>query len=62
MTSPPPPNIRHATEHLRRGLAELAELERHSPAEVTRVLEAVIAHVRSWKPDAIGYTQPGEST
>ena len=47
------PDIDRAAEYLRRGLAELAELERLQPAEVARVLEAVIAHVRSWKPEAI---------
>lgn len=34
---------------MRRNLELLAELEKSAPAEVDRILAAMIAHVRSWK-------------
>lgn len=45
--------IVRATDHLRFGLAELAEVERDAPAEVASVVAIIVAHLRSWHPEAV---------
>ncbi len=41
------------TEDLRRVLADLRELERNEPAGVARVLELLLADLRSWHPESV---------
>lgn len=31
----------------------LRELDKHSPAEVDRVVRAIVEHVRSWRPESV---------
>lgn len=38
---------------MRRNLELLGEFEKVSPAEVDRILAAVVAHIRSWRPTAL---------
>lgn len=45
--------LERATAELRHGLAELAELERVAPQEVGAIAGALVAHLRSWRPEAV---------
>lgn len=45
--------LQRATDHLRFGLAALAEVERHAPGEVASVVAIIVAHLRSWHPEAV---------
>lgn len=45
--------LERAAAELRHGLAELAELERVAPQEVAAVAAALVAHLRSWRPEAV---------
>ena len=38
---------------LQHHLAELAELDRYAPDEVAAVVGSLVAHLRSWRPEAI---------
>lgn len=41
------------TERLRQVLRDLRELERDQPAAVGRVLELLLADLRSWHPESV---------
>ena len=41
------------TERLRQVLRDLRELERDQPAAVARVLELLLADLRSWHPESV---------
>lgn len=45
--------LARATADLRHGLAELAALDRYAPDEVAAVVAALVAHVRSWRPESV---------
>lgn len=45
--------VARATEQLRQVLADLRELERDHPAAVQRVVDLLIADLRSWHPEAV---------
>lgn len=45
--------LHRARTHLTHGLAELADLERHAPAEVAALVSMLVAHLRSWHPEAV---------
>lgn len=47
------PEVLAAAELLRRGLDQLAALERLHPAEVRQVVTALVAHLRSWHPEQV---------
>jgi hypothetical protein len=38
---------------LRRLLEQLTELDKREPADVDAIVEALVAHLRSWRPVAI---------
>ena len=40
-------------ERMRTAFAELAELERSAPGDVQAISQVIVAHVRSWKPQAL---------
>lgn len=42
-----------ATDYIRFGLAELAEAECDAPGEVASVVAIIVAHLRSWHPEAV---------
>lgn len=42
---------------LRHTLGLLVELDKTSPGEVERVLTALVAHIRSWRPQALAATE-----
>lgn len=42
-----------ATADLRTALAELAALDRYAPDEVAAVVAALVAHLRSWRPESV---------
>lgn len=42
-----------ATADLRMALAELAALDRYAPDEVAAVVAALVAHLRSWRPESV---------
>jgi hypothetical protein len=45
--------IARAVQHIRFGLAELGRLERQAPGEVGRIAGLLVAHLRSWRPEAV---------
>ena len=42
-----------ATADLRTAVAELAALDRYAPDEVAAVVAALVAHLRSWRPESV---------
>lgn len=50
MASPSPEMLARA---MRRNLELLAELDKTAPAEVDRIIVALLAHLRSWKPQLV---------
>lgn len=50
-------------EVLRSAFDEIAELEKSSPADVDSIVSMTVAHLRSWRPEAVGpmgaLTTPG---
>ena len=49
----PAERYRFAVEHVRHGLLELAEVEKSMPDQVRQAVEAVVAHVRAWRPEVL---------
>ena len=45
--------LARATADLRHALAELAALDRYAPDEVAAVVAALVAHLRSWRPESV---------
>jgi len=42
-----------ATRDLQHALAELADVDRYAPGEVAAVVASLVAHLRSWRPEAV---------
>lgn len=38
---------------LQHALAELDDVERYAPGEVAAIVGALVAHVRSWRPESV---------
>lgn len=45
--------VAEATEYIRVGLAGLRENERGEPAAVRRVVDLLVADLRSWHPESV---------